>query len=180
MYVTRVTMAGPEFSELDKIDRIVLEMLNKNARTPSRDIANKLKSMGFDITDRAVRKRIERLEKKGIIRGYTAVLAGEKLTDRLYLILLRFKATKDFSSTLERVKEYARKLPTCILVAGLGGEWHLAVLMGHDSNASSLRTESHLVEKFADDIADFRVSDFKLEHMNALYLPILFLSMAES
>jgi len=173
--VTTIIVAGTEFPELDKIDRLVLEMLNKNARTPSRDIANKLKSMGFDITDRAIRKRIERLESKGVIRGYTAVLAEEKLTDRMDLILLRFKATKDFSSTLERFKEYAKKLPSCILVAGLSGEWHVAVLMGHDSGSSSLRTESQLVEKFADDIADFRINDFKLEHVNALYLPILFL-----
>ncbi len=168
-------IVGSEFSELDKIDRLVLEMLNKNARTPSRDIANKLKSMGFDITDRAVRKRIERLEGKGIIRGYTAIVAEEKLTDRFDLVLLRFKATKDFSSTLERLKEHAKKLPTCIFVAGLSGEWHVAILMGHESSGSSLRTESQLVEKFADDIADFRISDFKLEHVNALYLPILFL-----
>jgi len=168
-------VAEAEFPELDKIDRLVLEMLSKNARMPSRDIANKLKSMGVDITDRAVRKRIERLEGKGIIKGYTAVLAEEKLTESLDLILLRFKPAKDFSSTLERLKEYAKKLPTCILVAGLSGEWHVAVLMGHDTS-SSLRTESQLVEKFADDIADFRISGFKLEHVNALYLPILFLS----
>jgi len=170
-----IIVAEAEFPELDKIDRLVLEMLSKNARMPSRDIANKLKSMGFDITDRAIRKRIERLEGKGIIKGYTAVLAEEKLTESLDLILLRFKPAKDFSSTLERLKEYAKKLPTCILVAGLSGEWHVAVLMGHDTS-SSLRTESQLVEKFADDIADFRISGFKLEHVNALYLPILFLS----
>jgi len=164
-----------EFPELDKIDRLVLEMLNKNARMPSRDIANKLKSMGIEITDRAVRKRIERLEGKGIIRGYTAILAEEKPTDRLDLVLIRLKATRDFSATVERLKDYAKKLPTCIFVASLSGEWHLAILMGHDASSASLRTESHLVEKFADDIADFRVSDFKLEHANALYLPILFM-----
>jgi DNA-binding Lrp family transcriptional regulator len=175
MYSATVIVAGTEFSELDKTDKLILEMLNKNARAPSKDIANKLKSIGIDITDRGVRKRIERLEGKGIIRGYTAVLAEEKLTDHLDLILLRLKATKDFSSTLERLKEHAKKLPTCILVAGLSGEWHIAVLMGHDSSGTSLRTESQLVEKFADDIADFRISDFKLEHVNALYLPILFL-----
>jgi len=180
MYATCSIVAGTEFSELDKIDRAILETLNKNARTPSRDIANKLTSMGFEMTDRDVRKRIERLEKKGVIKGYTAVLAEEKLTDRLDLILLKFKATRDFSSTIERLKLYAKKLPTCILVAGLGGEWHAAILMGHGSSGSSLKTESHLVEKFADDIADFRISDFKLEHINALYLPLLFLSISES
>jgi hypothetical protein len=61
------------------------------------------------------------------------------------------------------------------MVAGLSGEWHVAVLMGHDTSSSSLKPESKLVEKFADDIADFRISDFRLEHVNALYLPILFL-----
>jgi len=175
MYLATVTVAGTEFSELDKIDRLILEILNKNARAPSRDIANKLKSMGTEITDRAVRKRIERLESKGVIRGYTAILAEEKPAEHMDLILLRFKPAKDFNATVERLKEHAKNLPACIMVAGLSGEWHVAVLMGHDTSGSSLKTESKLVEKFADDIADFRISDFKLEHVNALYLPILFL-----
>ncbi|MEM2761090.1 MAG: winged-helix domain-containing protein [Nitrososphaerales archaeon] len=166
---------GTDFPELDQVDKIILEMLNTNARMPSKEIANKIKSKGMDITDRAVRKRIERLEKKGVIRGYTAILAEEKLVDRFNLILLRFKPAKDFSSALERVKEYAKNMPTCVFVAGLSGEWHVAVLLSHESGAS-LRSESRFIEKFADDISDFRICDFKPEHLNSLYLPILFMS----
>lgn len=50
---------------IDEKDRIIIEMLMKNARTPLTEIARKL-----GITDVAVKKRIKRLEKEGIILGY--------------------------------------------------------------------------------------------------------------
>ena len=41
---------------------------------PSKEIASELKKSGHDVSDRTIRKRIERLEKSGIIKGYKAVL----------------------------------------------------------------------------------------------------------
>ena len=51
-----------------------LKFLNNNARTPSKEIASELKKSEHDVSDRTIRKRIERLEKSGIIKGYKAVL----------------------------------------------------------------------------------------------------------
>ena len=59
----------------DKIDQRIIEILNENARTSSKDIAIDLRKQGHDVSDRTIRKRIERLEKSGIIKGYKAVLS---------------------------------------------------------------------------------------------------------
>ena len=59
---------------MDEKDLLILEMLSKNARIPYLKIAKIL-----NISDTAVRKRIKRLEEKGIIEGYTIKIDPEKL-----------------------------------------------------------------------------------------------------
>jgi repressor of nif and glnA expression len=49
---------------LDEVDKVVLSQLGKNARMSSLQIAHTLKDIGYDITDRTIRHRLERLEKK--------------------------------------------------------------------------------------------------------------------
>ena len=67
-------MSGDAWSNLDKVDQKIIEILNNNARTPSKEIATELVKSGYDVSDRTIRKRIERLEKSEIIKGYKAVL----------------------------------------------------------------------------------------------------------
>jgi Lrp/AsnC family leucine-responsive transcriptional regulator len=62
-------MSADEWTNLDKIDQKIIEILNKNARTPSKEIASELRKTGNDVSDRTIRKRIERLEKSGIIKS---------------------------------------------------------------------------------------------------------------
>ena len=48
----------------DEIDKIILFHLGKNARISSQNIATHLQDLGYTITDRAIRQRLVRLEKK--------------------------------------------------------------------------------------------------------------------
>lgn len=59
---------------MDHIDRQIINILQKNARTPLKTIAEKT-----FLSSPAVSARIERLQKAGIITGYTAELNAEKL-----------------------------------------------------------------------------------------------------
>lgn len=59
---------------MDHIDRQIVNILQKNARTPLKNIAEKT-----FLSSPAVSARIERLQKAGIITGYTANLDAEKL-----------------------------------------------------------------------------------------------------
>ncbi len=54
---------------IDAIDKKILSILQKNARTPVKDIANEV-----FLSSPAVSSRIEKLEKSGIIAGYHANL----------------------------------------------------------------------------------------------------------
>jgi len=54
---------------MDKKDEVILEALMKNSRTPLTHIAAEL-----NVTETAVRKRIKNLERKGILRAYTAIV----------------------------------------------------------------------------------------------------------
>ncbi|MEZ0394495.1 MAG: Lrp/AsnC family transcriptional regulator [Desulfurococcaceae archaeon] len=54
---------------VDEIDRRILEILMKNARTPYSSIARAL-----GISDVAVLKRARRLERDGVIKGYRAIV----------------------------------------------------------------------------------------------------------
>ena len=47
---------------LDEIDKTILSQLGKNARVTSLQITSKLRDLGFDITDRAIRHRLKTRE----------------------------------------------------------------------------------------------------------------------
>jgi len=60
--------------ELDDIDLKIIEMLRENGRASYKDLAEKL-SIGVA----TVYKRVKRLEKLGVIKGYTAIIDEAKL-----------------------------------------------------------------------------------------------------
>ena len=59
---------------IDAIDKQILNLLIANARDSTRTIVKKLAGMGTNMSERGVGKRITRLEKLGIIHGYTVMV----------------------------------------------------------------------------------------------------------
>ena len=104
-------MSDDDWSNLDKVDQKIITILNKNARTPSKEIATELRNVGLDVSDRTIRKRIERLEKNGIIKGYKAVLSDVSSSDKLEALFLKFKVTRSLDSITESVKDFVKSLP---------------------------------------------------------------------
>jgi Lrp/AsnC family transcriptional regulator, leucine-responsive regulatory protein len=62
------------FAVLDAIDRRILELLAENARRTFGDIGGRV-----DLSAPAVKRRIDRLERVGVIRGYTTLVDHAKL-----------------------------------------------------------------------------------------------------
>ena len=91
-------MSEDAWSNLDKVDQKIIEILNNNARTPSKEIASELKKSGHDVSDRTIRKRIERLEKSGIIKGYKAVLTDVSGVNEYQAVLMKLKPSKGSSA----------------------------------------------------------------------------------
>lgn len=60
--------------DLDTVDRQILKLLHEDGRASYNEIGNRL-----DITGNTVRRRIDELEEKGVIDGFTAMVDPIKL-----------------------------------------------------------------------------------------------------
>ncbi len=65
---------------MDARDRRILNILSENARTSFSEIARRI-----GITEAAVRKRIQKLERSGVILGYTVVINPQKTGEMISL-----------------------------------------------------------------------------------------------
>jgi len=64
----------PEADQLDRIDRNILAALGREGRLSMNDLAEKV-----GLSKTPVQARVRRLEKDGIIRGYSAVVDRERI-----------------------------------------------------------------------------------------------------
>ncbi len=166
-------MSTDAWSNLDKVDQKILEILNKNARTPSKEIATELRKTGHDVSDRTIRKRIERLEKSGIIKGYKAVLSDVSETNEYEALFIKFKPTKSLEAVKESIKDHVIEIPNYLFVANLDGEWNMLVIMKIEPGTKSVT--SKIIEKFSDQVIDYRINKLDIENINLLNMSLLLL-----
>lgn len=162
------------WSTLDEIDQKIIGILNKNARTPSKEIASELRNAGVDVSDRTIRKRIERLEKNGIIKGYKAVLSGVSATDEFEALFLKIKITRSINNLMESIKSFVNTFPNYLFVASLDGDWNMIIVMRMDD--SEKNPTSKVIEKFSEQILDYRISNIQMKDINLLNMSLLLLS----
>ncbi len=166
-------MSEDAWSDLDKVDQKIIEILNENARTPSKEIAAELKKLDHEVSDRTIRKRIERLEKSGIIKGYKAVLTDVSESNEYEAAFLKLKPTKSLESIKESIKDFTIKLPNYLFVANLDGDWNMLVVMKVEQGQKEPAIK--IVEKFSDDVIDYRITDFDVRDVNLLNMSLLLL-----
>ena len=147
---------------LDAVDKVILSRLGQNARASSQEIAKILQGMGFKMTDRAVRQRLERLQKKKVILGFAAILNPDLVSEKVNrTVLVKFKYSRGLQDAAARLARYAGESPFCIYAARLGGDFDW---VGHFVFSSveqyDLETNNFL-NRFADLVADFRSYESK-------------------
>ena len=98
---------------IDQKDKRIIEILQKNARIPNTEIAKML-----GISESTVRKRINDLESKGVIKKYTVVVDPSKIGYNTVTIL---GVDVDPTKFLDVAKELA-KLPETKYVATSTGD----------------------------------------------------------
>ena len=117
---------------LDETDHQLLSLLRENARSPTAELARRL---GLSRT--TVQSRIERLERGGVVAGYTVKVADEveaNLVRTYVLVTLVPKQTRPVEAALRRIPE-VRTLHSvsgpfdllAILAAGSIGELDAAI-----------------------------------------------------
>ncbi|MEM0017988.1 MAG: Lrp/AsnC family transcriptional regulator [Candidatus Korarchaeum sp.] len=88
---------------MDELDRRILSILIKNARTPFTDIANQL-----GVSEATVRKRVDRLVKVGVIRRFTVELGD---TAMRAVVLIKVKpgySIPDVAKEISGIEEVVR------------------------------------------------------------------------
>nr|WP_299073114.1 Lrp/AsnC family transcriptional regulator [uncultured Allomuricauda sp.] len=101
--------------QLDSIDREILKILEKDAKTVAKTIAEKL-----GLTKTPVYERIRRLENEGFIRNYTAVINKEKIESSITVFsFVSLEAQKGhlMDDFLNQVKQFS-EITECFVVGG--------------------------------------------------------------
>jgi DNA-binding Lrp family transcriptional regulator len=147
---------------LDAVDKIILSRLGSNARVSSQEIANNLKDLGHELTDRAIRHRLQRLERKGIIIGYSALLNPSFVSDKINrTILIKFRYSKNLPSLIERLTEYLGKSRICLFSSRLTGDFDWICNLVFDSQEQYELESNNFLSIFSELISDFRTYESK-------------------
>ena len=101
---------------LDLRDKGIIYELEKNARSPISEIAKKLK-----ISKQLVSYKIKKLEEKGIIEGYHAVIDTSRLGFTTYRVYLKFQNIT--TKKREEVLAYITKLKEVTILLTIDGRW---------------------------------------------------------
>ena len=114
--------------KLDPIDHRILEILQKNARTKLNEMAQQL-----GLTIPTISERIQKLEERGFIKGYTTILDAKRLgKDITAFITVSIDSSKHYQMFMERARE-TEEILECHSVTGEGS--HLLKVRADNTNA---------------------------------------------
>ena len=100
--------------QVDEIDRVIIRLLVENGRRSVLDIAERVQ-----LTPAPVKRRIDRLERLGVIAGYTTIIDQRRLDGGLEAFTeLRFAG----DTNVDSIKKAAASLPEVIEVFTVAGD----------------------------------------------------------
>ncbi len=117
---------------MDVIDRKILERLNVDGRITMKNLANEL-----GLSAPAVAERVKRLEQKGIITAYKAIINREKLGQGITVFITidmpasKYDEFKEFANNTSEISEfyYLTGQYSLIIKAYVTSTTHLAELL---------------------------------------------------
>ncbi|KHM51366.1 transcriptional regulator [Anaerovibrio lipolyticus] len=99
---------------MDKIDKIIINMLQENARATISEISSKV-----SLSMPAISERVKKLEASGIIDKYAAIINPKYMNKNIEaLIMIRFDNIKDEDG----FREYAKteiEIQECVVMTGI-------------------------------------------------------------
>ncbi|MEA3514792.1 MAG: winged helix-turn-helix transcriptional regulator [Nanoarchaeota archaeon] len=107
--------------KLDKKDKEILFELDLNARMPLTQLAKRIK-----LSPQTTKYRIERLEKKGVIRGYVTFFDASKFGYLYYRLYIRYENVS--LEDEKRIIDYFKKHEDVVWFISTSGRWDLEIL----------------------------------------------------
>lgn len=96
----------------DDLDRRLVALLQTNARMATSEIARKLK-----VARSTVQERINRLERSGLIRGYTVLLSRPPEAETVHALVMLAVEQQQSRETVKRLETFP-EIRTCLTVSG--------------------------------------------------------------
>ncbi|MBA5776892.1 Lrp/AsnC family transcriptional regulator [Stappia sp. F7233] len=96
----------------DDLDRKLVALLQDNARMATAEIARKLK-----VARSTVQERIARLEKDGVISGYTVLLSRAPDVESVQALVMLAVEQQQVRETIKRLETFP-EIRTCLTVSG--------------------------------------------------------------
>lgn len=100
---------------LDRIDRLILDILQREGRIPISELASRV-----NLSTTPCSERVKRLEREGVIMGYYARL-NPALLDKNLLVFLEIKLSAKSGDVFDKVRRDLAQVPEvleCHLVSG--------------------------------------------------------------
>ncbi|SIR25732.1 winged helix-turn-helix transcriptional regulator [Pseudacidovorax sp. RU35E] len=105
----------PEFATLDRIDRKILDILQREGRIAITDLAQRV-----GLSTSPCSERVKRMERTGVISGYHARVAPEAL-GKMLLVFVEIKLSSKSADVFDKVRNELLHMPEvleCHLVSG--------------------------------------------------------------
>lgn len=151
---------------VDELDREILTMLIANGRISARNIVKRLAEKGIKISERGIGKRIERLEKQGVVKGYTTIVDISKVNMSVpRLITVKCTSPKDFVQRMDDMKKYLAAAPFCDFSARTNGNIDWIELKFFNNEEQAKKEEDLYRSWFGDIIEDYRSYDLDIYKM---------------
>ena len=125
---------------LDKNDRIILSLLDKNCRTASLEIGKTL-----SITRQAVEYRIKRMQSHGVIRGFNATFNATKIGFELYKFHFNLR---DIPHKKSEFLEYLQSVGNVYWFGESLGRWNMLVGLLYKDYSELLPIIEEIMSKF--------------------------------
>ncbi len=142
--------AASESASLDAMDHSIISTLSKSAKMPLVEIAAKL-----GISQKAVSRRMKRLESEGVILAFRALINTKLLGYDYYKVFLSIQNLD--KATLFRLEEFLRRLPSVIHITKPMGTYNFefeAMVTNTNELHNLLRK---LKAEFSDAITDYEI-----------------------
>jgi DNA-binding Lrp family transcriptional regulator len=157
-----------EPEEIDEKDRVILEILDKNARETSVKIGNKI-----GVNYKTVLNRIKELEKREIIKGFGQILNLTNANYHSNLLMIRYH---NISSKLEdKLIKYLHVHPNIISAVKTIGKWDVEIEIETLDEEDLRKIEIEIRHNFALLIHEIESIPLYQTHTKT-FLPNIFLS----
>jgi Lrp/AsnC family leucine-responsive transcriptional regulator len=86
---------------------------------------------------------------------------------------MKLKPSKSLESVKDSIKDFIKKLDNYLLIANTEGEWNMLILIQVESGKSN--TSQKIVEKFSEELIDYRINEIDIKDVNVLNMSLLLL-----